>query len=95
MYIRPPSSTLKPKTRIDDTKDIPKNLHNKTQELSNPTVATIYTHVSRIDKKIGPAAYALTLGQVTLHHLGRETEFNVYTAEITAIQLALEKLSTY
>jgi hypothetical protein len=44
---------LKAKTRIEDTMDIAKNVHDKTQELSDATVATVYTDRSGIDKKIG------------------------------------------
>ena len=53
---------------------------------------TIYTDGSAIDKKIGAAAYAPTSDEASLHHLGGESQFNVYTAEITAMQLALERL---
>jgi len=94
-YIRPPWWMLKAKTRIEATKDIAKNVHDKTQELTDDTVATIYTDGSGIDTKIGAAAYALTSGEVSHRHLGGETEFNVYTAEITAMQIALEKLWSY
>jgi hypothetical protein len=55
-----------------------KNVRDKTQELPDVTVATICTDGSGIDQKIGAAAYASTLGEVSLHHLGGETEFNVY-----------------
>ena len=83
---------LKAKTRIEKTKDIAKNTHDKIQERPNDKVATIYTDGSGIDKKIGAAAYTPISGEVSLHHLGGESQFNVYTAEITALQLALERL---
>ena len=47
---------------------------------------------SKIEKNIGAAAYALTSGETSLHHLGGELKFNVYTAEITAMQLAVQRL---
>ncbi len=91
-YIRSPWWMLKAKTGIEKTKEIAKNVHDKIQELPNAKVATIYTDGSGIDKKIGAAAYALSSGETSLHHLGGESKFNVYTAEITAMQLALERL---
>jgi len=94
-FIRPPWWTLKAKTGIERTKDIAKMAHDKMQELPNAKAATIYTDGSGIKEKIGAAAYAPTSGEVSLHHLGKESQFNVYTAEITAIQLALERLCDY
>jgi ribonuclease HI len=94
-FIRPPWWMLKAKTRIEKTKDIAKSAHDKIQELPNANTAIIYTDGSGIDKKIGAAAYAPTSGEASLHHLGGETKFNVYTAEITAMQLALERLWNY
>ena len=91
-FVRPPWWTLKAKTRVDNTKDIAKDTHDKTQELPDVTTVTIYTDGSGIDKKIGAAAFNSTTGEVCHHHLGGETQFNVYTAEITALQLALERL---
>ena len=91
-FIRPPWWMLKAKTGIEKTKDIAKMAHDKIQELPDAKVATIYTDGSGIDKKIGAAAYASTSGEVSLHHLGNESQFNVYIAEITGMQLALERL---
>jgi len=91
-YIRPSWWTLKAKIRIEDTKDKAKSVHDKIQEQPDATVATIYTDGSGINKKIGAAAYAPTPEEVSHHHLGEETQFNVYTAEITAMQLAIERL---
>ena len=91
-FIRPLWWMLKAKTGIERTKDTAKMVHDKIQELPSPKVTTIYTDGSGIDKKIGAAAYAQTSGEVSLHHLGRESQFNVYTAEITGMQLALERL---
>jgi hypothetical protein len=89
-FIRPPWWTLRAKTRMDNTKDIAKDFHDQTQELSDDTIATIYTDGSGINKKIGAAAFNQTDEEVSHHHLGGEMQFNVYTAEITAMQLALE-----
>jgi hypothetical protein len=91
-FLRPPWWTLKAKTRVDNTKDIVKDTHDKTQEPPDVTTVAIYTDGSGIDKKIGAAALNSTTGEVSRDHLGGETQFNVYTAEITALQLAIERL---
>ena len=91
-FIRPPWRSLKAKTRVDNTKDIAKDIHDKIQEVSDDTIVTIYTDGSGIDKKIGAAAFNQRDDEVSHHHLGGEMQFNVYTAEITAMQLALERL---
>lgn len=75
---------LKAKIRIERTKDITNNAHDKTQELPNAKVAIIYTDGSGIDRKIGAVAYAPISGEVSLHHGGGESLSNVYIAEITA-----------
>ena len=85
---------LKAKTKIEKTKEIAKKAHDKIQELLNVKVV-IYTDGSEIDKKIDAAAYVSTSGEVSIHHLGWESQFNQYTAEITAMQLALERLWDY
>ena len=91
-FIRPPWWTLRAKTRVDNTKDIAKDFHDRTQEISDATIATIYTDGSGLNKKIGAAAFNQMDEEVSHHHLGGEMQFNVYTAEITAMQLALERV---
>ena len=91
-FARPPWWALNAKTRIEEIKEAAKSAHDEIQQRPDATVSTIYTDGSGIDKKIGAAAYAQTSGEVSLHHLGRESQFNVYTAEITGMQLALERL---
>ena len=68
------------KKRIEKTKEIAKNTHDKIQELPNVKVATIYTDGSGIDKNPDATVYASTSGEVSLHHLGGESQFNVYIA---------------
>jgi len=91
-FIRPPWWTLDVKTNIEVTKEAAKSAHDEIQQMPDATVATIYTDGSGIDKKIGAAAYALISGETIHHHLGGEAQFNVYTAEIAAMQLGLERL---
>ena len=91
-FTRPPWWSLNAKTRIEETKEAAKSAHDEIQQRPDATVATIYTDGSGIDKRIGAAAYALTSGDTSRHHLGGEAQFNVYTAEIAAMQLGLERL---
>jgi len=91
-FIRPPWWTLNAKIRVEETKGAAKSVHNEIQEKPDATVATIYTDGSGIDKRVGAAAYAPISGETRHYHLGGETQFNVYTAEIAAIQLGLERL---
>jgi len=49
----------------------------------------IYTDGSGISGKIGAAAYNTTTEEVSLQHLGSETHYNVYAAELTAISMAV------
>jgi ribonuclease HI len=48
---------------------------------------TIYTDGSGIMEKIGAAAYNQTLNETAHQHLGKHSEYNVYSAELTALDL--------
>ena len=56
------------------------------------TTVTIYTDGSGIENKIGAAAYNSSTNEVSHQYLGSEAQFNVYTAELTAIHLAVKQL---
>ena len=56
---------------------------------------TIYTDGSGIEGKIGAAAYNSVTNEASHQHLGSETQFNVYTAELTAVQLAIKQLRNH
>ena len=51
----------------------------------------IYTDGSNIDKKVGAAAYNATSLATSRQHLGSETSFNVFTAEVEAVNLTLKQ----
>src|SRR5438874_2477001 len=49
----------------------------------------IYTDGSGINGQVGVAAYCPELSKTTKQHLGPETEYNVYAAEVFAINMAI------
>ena len=51
----------------------------------------IYTDGSGIDEQIGAAAYNKTLNQTSHQHLGCQTKYNVYAAELAAIQVGISQ----
>src|ERR1700738_2875370 len=57
---------------------------------SSGTCIIIYTDGSGIDGNIGAAAYCLTTTNVQGQYLGKQSHYNVYAAELTAIHLALK-----
>ena len=78
--------------KVEETKDSAKDQHDKTQEHQDASVIMIYTDGSGIEKKIGAATYNPKMSEVNYQHLGDETQFNVYSAELTAICLALGQM---
>ena len=56
------------------------------------TTITIYTDGSGIESKIGAAMYNSSTNEVNHQYLGSETQFNVYTAELTVLNLAIKQL---
>ena len=90
-YIRPPWWTPKVEIKIDTTKDKAKDQHYKILH-ENSTAPTIYTDGSGIKGKIGAAIYDATKNETRHRHLGKDTQYNVYTAELAALQLAIETL---
>ena len=84
--------------------DIPSNLldistifslrHNSTlhdricEGASNDTII-IYTDSSGIANKIGAAAFNPTLNKANHQHLGSDAQYNVYAAEMTALDMAI------
>jgi ribonuclease HI len=91
-HIRPPWWTPTAKIKIGTTKDSAKNEHDKTQTHLDAMTVTIYTDGSGIEGKIGAAAYNSVTNKASHQHLGSEAQFNVYTAELTAIHLAIKQL---
>ena len=91
-YIRLPWWTPKMEIKIDITKDAAKNQHHEMQKHEKSIAATIYTDESGIEGKIGAAIYEASTDQTRHQHIGRDTQYNVFVAETTALQLAIEAL---
>jgi ribonuclease HI len=92
-YIRPPWWTPIVKTRIEKTKDDAKYLHDRIQMHPDDTTITIYT--DGIENKIGAATYNPSTNEVSHQYLGSETQFNVYTAQLKALHLAVTQLRNH
>jgi ribonuclease HI len=89
-FIRPPWWTARIQFQIAESKEAAKQQHDRIT--SNPAdTVSIYTDGSGIDGKIGAAACN---GQCredkNRQYLGNENQFNVYAAELTAMNLAVE-----
>ena len=91
-YIRPPWWIPKIKVIINATKDEAKERHRLMREKAEPHTEIIYTDGSGIKGNIGAAIYSPTLNNVTHQHLGKDTQYNVYISEITALQMAAQEL---
>ena len=65
-----------------------KKQHDDT--IHSPCTICVYTNGSGIDGHIGAAAYSPTTSTIKHQYLGSETEYNVYVAEATAIELAAD-----
>ena len=94
-HIRPPWWTPTVKIKVDTTKEIAKDQHDKTQTYLDTMTVTIYTDGLGIEGKIGAAAYNSATNEVSHQHLGSEMQFNVYTAELTALHLAVKQLRNH
>jgi ribonuclease HI len=92
-FIRPPWWTSPAILRIPPTKDDATLLHDKLQASASQSrhTMTIYTDESGINGKIGAAAWNATTNATGLQHLGDDLQYNVYTAELTAIHIALSQ----
>ena len=90
-FIRPPWWAPKFTVQVALTKELAKTSHNETQATSNPDTMHIYTNGSNIDGKVGAAAYNATTLTTSQQHLGSETSFNVFAAEVEAVNLALKQ----
>src|SRR5579859_7629838 len=90
-YIRPPWWTPITKLHAAATKNNATDLHDELQRLaaSRRDTMTIYIDRSGIDGKIGAAAYNASSKEINHQHLGDETQYNVYVAELTGIHMAV------
>ena len=94
-HIRPPWWMPTATINVEATKDSAKDQHNKIQTQSDPKIVTIYTDGSGIENKVGAAAYNSATKEISHQHLGNEEQFNVYTAELTAIHLVIKQLRNH
>jgi len=89
-YIRPPWWIPQIDIHIDSTKEKAKKHHtaSRNKNESDPNTICIYTDGSGIEGNIGAAAYTPTITRTDYQHLGDESRYNVFGAELTAISLA-------
>jgi len=85
-FIRPPWWTPKTQAQISVSKNEAKAQHNRQK---TPDTLIIYTDGSGIDTKIGASACDIDHDRTSVQHLGNDSQFNVFAAELTAMNLAL------
>jgi hypothetical protein len=76
--------------RKSESRQQKKPQHDEIQAHLDTTTMTIYIDGSDIENKIGAAAYIIMINEAGHQYLGNETQFNVYTAELTAVHLAIK-----
>ena len=86
-FIRAPWWTPSHSIMISSNKKAAKKHHDETTH--NPHTLLIYTDGSGIKDQVGAAAYCPELSKTIKQHLGPEAEFNVYAAELLAINMAV------
>ena len=93
-YIPPPlpqGGHQKWKSRSISQKTRPKT--NTTKCKTRNRRAQLYTQTeSGIKSKIGAVIYDETRNEIKYQHFGKNIQYNVYTAELAALQLAIELL---
>jgi hypothetical protein len=62
------------------------------QKHEKSTVATVYREGSSIEGKIGAVIFEATINETRYRHLGKDTDYNVFMAELAALHLAIETL---
>src|SRR5205085_3546005 len=60
------------------------------EHIKNPNTMCIYTDGSGIEGSVAAAAYSITLNQKMHQYLGGDQTTNVYAAELTGIQIAMQ-----
>lgn len=87
-FPRPPWWTPRFTTGILGDKKSEKTKHNS--QVHDPHTLCIYTDGSAINGDVGAAAYCPTTGQTKRQYLGTVRQQNVYTAELTGFELAID-----
>ena len=90
-FIHPPWWTLRIRVQVAANKDLAKDFHNKLISQAQHNTMVIYTDGSGINDQIGAAAFNKSLNQVLHQHLSRNIHYNVYSAELAAINLGLSQ----
>jgi len=91
-FIRPPWWVPVHTVRIKGDKKEAKIQHD--EAVRNPGTIRIYTDGSGISGNVGAAAYCPELQKTISQYLGKATEYNVFAAEVKAINLAINILLT-
>ena len=89
-FVRPPWWTSSIATHVESTKEAAKRYHD--EMTYQPNTVCIYTDGSGIDGAIGAAAYSPTVAKTQYQYLGNEASFNVFAAELMAMNLAIDML---
>src|SRR5438045_926700 len=77
-----------PHTIISDDKKVAKSIHNMTSHNQNDIV--LYTDGSGFKGGIAAAVHCEHLEEPAQNYLGKESDINVYAAEVTAIKMAAD-----
>jgi len=88
-YIRPPWWNPTARIIVAESKEMAKQDHEKQVKEWRMGTVHIYTDGSGIDNYIGAAIYNQTLNQSEQQHLGHQSRYNVYAAELWAINMAI------
>ena len=59
---------------------------------TSATIMTIYTNDSEIENKIDTTAHNLIINETNHQYLESDKHYNIFAAELTAIQLAIKML---
>ena len=73
---------------IEVDKVAARKLHDEEPPTTN--TLTVYMDGSRIEGEIGAAAHCPANGRTLRQHIGKASEYNMYTAEVHAVQLGAE-----
>ena len=90
-FIRPPWWLSPIVTNIEMQKNLAQLRHNNNLLHQSSRVVQIYTDGSNIEAKVGAAAFSTTLNETTTSHLGSNSHFNIFTAELEGINLGLKQ----
>ena len=91
-YARPPWWAPNFTINISGSKEAAKLLHENT--MCNDDTLYVYTDGSGIDGQVGAAAYSPTTLSTKQQYLGSENQHNIYSAELTGIEIAVNIAQT-